>query len=212
MRSILRTAAPGTTAATRMVWLPGAYHGAQHFLEAGFPEAVLERQIPLDLMFVDLDMRHLDDREALNQLRCEIVLPALEAGISVWLAGISLGGLIALDFASSYPDRLQGLCLLAPYLGNRMLLNEIAAAGGLEAWDPGELAEQDGERRIWRYLKAASEARPLYLGYGREDRFAAAHGLLARELPPGAVDVIGGGHEWRTWTKLWENFLDSRFK
>jgi hypothetical protein len=211
MRSILRTAAPHATAATQMVWLPGAYHSAQHFLDAGFPEAVRERQIPLDLAFVDLGMRHLNDREALNRLRCEIVLPALETGISVWLAGISLGGLIALDYASSFPDRLEGLCLLAPYLGNRMLLNEITAAQRLSAWEPGELAEQDTERRVWRYLKANLVSQPPYLGYGKEDRFSAAHGLLARELPPAAVDVIGGGHEWHTWTKLWENFLDSRF-
>jgi pimeloyl-ACP methyl ester carboxylesterase len=192
--------------------LPGAYHSAQDFLEAGFPEAVLERKIPLDLIFVDLRMRHLDDREALNQLRSEIVLPALGSGVSVWLAGISLGGLIALDIASSHPDELDGLCLLAPYLGNRMLLNEITAAQGLGTWEPGEVvAEADTERRIWRYLKMRVASRPLYLGYGQDDRFSAAHGLLARELPGDAVDVIGGGHEWRTWIKLWENFLDSRF-
>jgi hypothetical protein len=55
-------------------------------------------------------------------------------------------------------------------------------------------------------------APPLYLGYGQEDRFSAAHALLAGELPADAVDVIAGGHDWRTWTNLWENFLDSRFK
>jgi pimeloyl-ACP methyl ester carboxylesterase len=212
MRSILKRAEAGTVAPTQMVWLPGAYHSAQDFLEAGFPEAVLERKIPLDLIFVDLRMRHLDDREALNRLRSEIVLPALGSGVSVWLAGISLGGLIALDIASSHPDELDGLCLLAPYLGNRMLLNEITAAQGLGTWEPGEVvAEADTERRIWRYLKMRVGSRPLYLGYGQDDRFSAAHGLLARELPGDAVDVIGGGHEWRTWIKLWENFLDSRF-
>jgi pimeloyl-ACP methyl ester carboxylesterase len=211
MRSILKKAAQGTEAPTQMIWLPGAYHSAQHFLDAGFPEAVLERQIPLDLMFVDLKMQHLNDRDPLNRLRSEIVLPALASGVSVWLAGISLGGMIALDFASSYPDALTGLCLLAPYLGNRMVLNEIAAADGLDAWEPKDLAEADTERRIWRYLKARGDSPPLYLGYGQEDRFSRAHGLLARELPTESVDVVGGGHDWRTWTRLWENFLDSRF-
>ena len=211
MRSILKPAEPGILAPTQMVWLPGAYHCAQDFLDEGFAEAVLERRIPLDLRFVDLEMRYLDDRETLEQLRSEIVLPALRSRASVWLAGISLGGSIALDYASSYPDELDGLCLLAPYLGNRMLLSEITAASGLAAWEPGELAEADAERRIWRYLKARVDSRPLYLGYGQEDRFAAAHRLLARNLPADAVDVIGGGHEWHTWAKLWENFLDSRF-
>jgi enterochelin esterase-like enzyme len=52
----------------------------------------------------------------------------------------------------------------------------------------------------------------LYLGYGRDDRFSPAHSLLARALPADAIDVIDGGHDWRTWSKLWENFLDSHFK
>jgi len=211
MHSILERARPGHIAKTQMVWLPGAYHSAQDFLSEGFAQKVLERGIALDLCFVDLEMRHLGDREPLDRLRAEILLPARGSGISIWLAGISLGGSIALDFASSHPDELDGLCLLAPYLGNRMLLQEIAAARGLAAWEPGELAQGDVERRIWRHLKARAGAPALYLGYGQEDRFSAAHALLAGELPADAVDVITGGHDWRTWTKLWENFLDSRF-
>jgi pimeloyl-ACP methyl ester carboxylesterase len=211
MRSLLKPARPGSVAPTQMVWLPGAYHSARNFLDEGFPEKVLERQIPLDLRFVDLEMRHLGDREPLDRLRAEILLPARGSGVSVWLAGISLGGSIALDFASSYPEELDGLCLLAPYLGNRMLLKEITAARGLARWEPGEFADADVERRVWRHLKARIGRPSLYLGYGQEDRFSAAHGMLAQELPADAVDVIAGGHDWRTWTKLWENFLDSRF-
>jgi pimeloyl-ACP methyl ester carboxylesterase len=212
VRSVFRAAKPGVTAPTRMVWLPGAYHAARDFLDAGFPEAVLLRQTPLDLTFVDLQPGYLGDDADLQQLRSEVVLPASALGVSVWLAGVSAGGLIALDYAATYPCEFHGLCLLAPYLGNRMLCAEIAAAPGLKAWEPGELAQADAERRIWRYIKTrGSDSQPLYLGFGRDDRFAAAHRLLAAELPPDSVDVIAGGHEWRTWTSLWENFLDSRF-
>jgi pimeloyl-ACP methyl ester carboxylesterase len=193
-----------------MAWLPGAYHAAQDFLAAGFAEAVRRRRSPLDLVFVDMELAHVGDRGALRRLRSDIVLPARAAGISMWLGGISLGGMVALDYAASYPDELDGLCLLAPYLGNRMLTAEIAQAPGLAAWQPGELAETDEERRIWRYIKSRrSESQPLYLGFGRMDRFAAAHELLAAALPSGSVDVIEGGHEWPTWSKLWENFLES---
>jgi pimeloyl-ACP methyl ester carboxylesterase len=211
MRSLLKPARPGSVAPTQMIWLPGAYHSARDFLDEGFAEKVLQRQIPLDLRFVDLEMRHLDDREPLERLRAEILLPARGSGVAVWLAGISLGGSIALDFASSHPEELDGLCLLAPYLGNRMLLKEINAARGLARWEPGEVADGDVERRVWCHLKARIGRPSLYLGYGQEDRFSAAHGMLAQELPADAVDVIAGGHDWRTWTKLWENFLDSSF-
>jgi len=196
-----------------MVWLPGAYHGAQDFLAAGFAEAVRTRRTALDLIFVDLELAHVGDRSALQRLRSDIVLPARAAGVSIWLGGISLGGLFALDYAASHPDELDGLCLFAPYLGNRILTAEITRAPGLGQWQPGELAESDEERRIWRYIKnRRSDSRPLHLGFGQGDRFAAAHGLLAETLPADSVDVIAGGHEWSTWSRLWENFLDSRFK
>ena len=142
-----------------MIWLPGAYHSAQNFLDEGFARAAAQRRAPLDLRFVDLQMQHLDDRDIFQRLRSEIVLPARDSGAAVWLAGVSLGGLIALDYASSYPNELDGLCLFAPYLGNRMLINEIAAASGLGGWQPGELAESDAERRIWRYIKTRVDSR-----------------------------------------------------
>jgi pimeloyl-ACP methyl ester carboxylesterase len=195
-----------------MVWLPGAYHTARDFVAAGFAQAVQARGALLDLVFVDLGLAHVGDRSALQRLRSDIVLPARTAGVSVWLGGISLGGLFALDYAASHPDELAGLCLLAPYLGNRILTGEIAGAPGLAAWEPGDLADNDEERRIWRHIKSRQPgSRPLYLGFGRQDRFAAAHELLAAALPAGCVDRIAGGHEWPTWSKLWENFLDSRF-
>jgi pimeloyl-ACP methyl ester carboxylesterase len=199
-------------APTRMVWLPGAYHAAKDFLAAGFSAAVRARRAPLDLVFVDMELAHVSDRSALQWLRSNLVLPAHAAGVSIWLGGISLGGLIALDYAASYPGELDGLCLLAPYLGNRILTAEIAQAPGLSQWQPGELAETDEERRIWRYIKTRrADSRPLYLGFGQGDRFSAAHKLLAATLPADAVDAIAGGHDWSTWTRLWENFLDSRF-
>ena len=195
-----------------MVWLPGAYQTAQDFLAAGFAEAARRRQAVLDLVFVDMEFASLGDRAALRLLRADIVQPARAAGVAIWLGGISLGGLIALDYAASFPGEIDGLCLLAPYLGNRILITEIARAPGLEAWQPGELAETCEERRIWRYIKSrGTDSRPLYLGFGRQDRFSAAHELLAATLPADSVDVIDGGHEWPTWVRLWENFLDSHF-
>lgn len=195
-----------------MVWLPGAYHAAQDFVTAGFAQAVRARQIGLDLIFIDMELEHVGDRSALQKLHSDIVSPARAAGISVWLGGISLGGLFALDYAASHPDEVDGLCLLAPYLGSRILTNEIARAPGLAAWQPDELAEADEQRRVWRYIKnRRAGSPPLYLGFGREDRFSAAHELLAAALPADSVDVISGGHEWPTWSSLWGNFLDSRF-
>ena len=54
MRSIDCAATDGTRAPALMIWLPGAYHGAQDFLAAGFAEAVRARRVAMDLIFVDL--------------------------------------------------------------------------------------------------------------------------------------------------------------
>jgi pimeloyl-ACP methyl ester carboxylesterase len=212
VRSIFRAAVAGLLAPTRMVWLPGAYQFAEDFLEAGFDAAVRRRGLPLDLVFVDVELEHLGDRGALEQLHHDLIAPARALGCrSVWLAGISLGGFLALDYAARHEGEWDGLCLLAPYLGNRMLIAEIAAAP-LADWQPGPLAESDEERRIWRFIQAqGAGSRPLYLGYGSDDRFAQAHGLMARALPSQAAQVVPGDHDWRTWSTLWEHFLDSRF-
>ena len=195
-----------------MVWLPGAYHSPRDFVEAGFDARVRERGLPLDLEFVDVGLEHLGDRGVLERLRRDVVAPARAQGCrSVWLAGISLGGFLALDFAATHEDQWDGLCLLAPYLGNRMLIAEIAAAPGLAQWQPGPLAQSDEERRIWCFIHAQrGKSRPLYLGYGRDDRFAPAHRLMSEALPAHAVNVVAGGHDWHTWSILWEQFLDSK--
>ena len=49
----------------------------------------------------------------------------------------------------------------------------------------------------------------LHLGYGREDRFAASHRLMAAALSTESVDTVPGGHEWPAWRHLWGNFLDA---
>jgi pimeloyl-ACP methyl ester carboxylesterase len=212
MRSLRVPAHSGVVAARCMVWLPGAFHLAEDFLAAGFAEAVLLRGLALDLVFVDLELEHVADRSALERLREEVVLPAHAAGISLWCGGVSLGGLFALGYAAQHPEEFDGLCLLAPYLGNRILIKEIARAPALNAWQPGILAESDEERRIWHYIRdRGGDSRPLYLGFGRQDRFAPAHALLAQTLPADRVDMIEGGHDWPTWTQLWEHFLAAGF-
>ena len=213
MVSIFRAARPGLPAPTRVIWLPGAYHAPEDFLSAGFDAEVRRRGLDLDLEFVPLRLDHVGDRSTVQQLRHDVIEPARAQGCrTIWLAGISLGGLFAMDYAAGRDADWDGLCLLAPYLGNRLLIAEIVAAGGIDAWKPGPLAESDEERRIWRFVQNRRPDPPVYLGYGREDRFAHAHDLLAQALPPACVDVVPGGHDWGTWKTLWENFLAARFQ
>jgi pimeloyl-ACP methyl ester carboxylesterase len=204
-------AAPGTLAATRVALLPGAYQGPEDFVRAGFLASVRARNLPVDLVLVDLGFEHVSDRSVLPRLHARVVEPARAAGCSqLWLAGISLGGFVALNYAARYSGQVDGLCLIAPYLGNRIITGEIQGSGGVERWEPGSLADHDDERRVWSLIKSRPPALQLFLGYGRSDRFESDHRLLASVLPAESVDVVGGGHDWPVWGRLWDRFLDRR--
>jgi len=218
VRAILEAAEEGTVAPTRILLLPAAYSTPEDFLREGFVRAARERRLPVDLVFIELELPHLTDRTILRRLRHEIVLPARALGCSsIWLGGISLGGFMAMAYAARFTEEIDGLCLLAPYLGNHMVIGEIERANGVDGWTPGDLAEDDDQRRIWQFIKerrGRSAPRPapgLHLGFGSEDRFGDSHRLLAAALAPSSVDVVPGGHEWPAWRRLWENFLDTRF-
>jgi len=213
MRSILEPAKDGIVAPTRVLLLPAAYSAPEDFLRQGFGKAVKDRAMPVDLVFVELKLQHLTDRTLLRRLRHEIVLPARALGCrSLWLGGISLGGFVAIAYAERYLQEIDGLCLFAPYLGNHSVVGEIERSNGVAGWTPGELADDDDERRIWRFIKEQrSRTSPLHLGFGHDDRFAGSHRLMAAALAPESVDVVPGGHDWPAWLRLWENFLDTRF-
>lgn len=213
MRALFEPADPDRIAPTRVVLLPAAYTGPEDFVREGFVRAARERRILLDLVFVELKLQYLTDRTVLRRLRHELVLPARALGCRcIWMGGVSLGGFIAISYAERYPQEVDGLCLLAPYLGNRMVTGEIERAQGVQQWQPGALAEDDDERRVWRFIKTQpGRELPLHLGFGREDRFADSHRLMATALAPESVDVVPGGHEWPACRQLWENFLDTRF-
>jgi len=208
MSVVLDPAAPGRSAPLRIVMLTPAYSGPEDFVAAGFASAVRTRGLPIDLVFARIEARHLTD-ESLTDKVWELVGPPT-AATRVWLGGISLGGYLALCAARSNPQALAGLCLLAPYLGSFIVTSEVARAG-LERWQPAPLAADDDERRLWGFIQSRPAGLPIHLGLGRDDRFAARHRVLADALPPEEVDTVAGGHDWLTWHRLWENFLDARF-
>lgn len=214
MRILHDFARPGQRAPSLAVLLPGALQQPEEFVSAGFVEAVRRRKLPLDLALLDPGLQFIGeaaDGTALRRIHDSVMLPALDAHYEqIWLAGISIGGFMAIAYAQRYPDLATGLCLLAPYPGNRIVTNEIAAAGGLVKWQPKSIEQDDAERRVWHWIKAPPAGMRIHLGYGRDDRFAAGHRLMAEALAQDCVDTTAGGHAWPVWLQLWENFLDRR--
>lgn len=199
---------------TLAILLPGAYDAPEDFLREGFVTAVRERQLPLDLQLVDAHLGYYGDRSVIERLRRDVVLPARQAGYRrIWLVGISLGGFGALAYAMDHGSDIEGLFLLAPYLGTRGVQKEIDASGGLLRWQPGAAATDEDERRLWLWLAQRAKNQgaaqpPIWMSYGRDDRFAPAHRLLATALPAAHSRELPGGHDWTAWRALWDAFLD----
>jgi pimeloyl-ACP methyl ester carboxylesterase len=192
-----------------IVLLPAARQRLEEFIDAGFDRALHACGAAFELLLVDPEQAHLNDRSWMSRLRDEIVLPMRATGRPIWLGGISLGAFMALRFAAATPQPMDGLCLIAPYLGSRIVAADIARHADLASWTPGELSEEDDERLVWRYVRGLRTPPPrLFLGLGREDRFADTQQLLARSLPPACCLRLDGGHEWPVWRRLWENFLE----
>jgi len=177
----LHDRAPGA-AGNLLVMLPPAKACAQDLVDQGFVAAIREHRLPLDVAVVDADADYYLEGSVGERLAAEVIAPMRARGYArLWLMGISLGGYGCIALARRRAEALEGVILLAPFLGSR----------GPEALEPAD--EQ--------WFPAA------YLGFGTNDRYAAASEALARRLPAERVLRVPGEHDWQTWMRLWRELL-----
>jgi pimeloyl-ACP methyl ester carboxylesterase len=163
-----------------------------------------------DCIAVDLHLAYYRNRTFLERLRNDVILPARESGFDpVWLMGISMGGMGALFYLRDHPGEIDGVIVLAPFLGDDALIEEIERAGGPRAWSPPSPANADFQENLWRWLRRFSpdDPPPIFLAYGTGDRFHRAQRMLASLLPSTRTISIPGKHRWDTWTKLWKKIV-----
>lgn len=124
-----------------------------------------------------------------------------------------MGGLGALVYDRFHPGEAAGIVLLAPYLGEDDVIDEVAVAGGLAHWRPASVAADDWQRDTWvwlrRWLEPAAQTPRIVLGWGLQDRLGRSNRLLADVLPPGQVFTTAGKHDWPVWRALWRAMLES---
>lgn len=197
---------------TLIVLLPGVADRPETFQQEGFINALRDRKINADLVAVDAHLGYYRERNMVERLHQDVILPAQTKGYrDIWLVGISLGGWGSILYAQQHQHDISGLLLLAPFIADRKLFDEVQAAGGLDAWRLAHVDPQDDQRAGLAWLadfKQTQAPLKLYLGYGASDRFATPIGLLGARLPAEQVSVVRGGHDWPTWLKLWNGFLD----
>jgi pimeloyl-ACP methyl ester carboxylesterase len=210
---ILRHDAPAGNHRDLLVFLPGRGDRPEDFERHGLLTAAREAGLDADILAVDSHLGYFQNRSIVIRLHDDVIVPARARGYErIWLAGISLGALGSILYMEEHPEDVAGAVLLAPYLGEKPLLDEIEKAGGLRAWRTGPFSGGDYQREVWRWLQArygaaGSAAPPLWLGYGERDRYRQADRLLAAVLPPDRVRTAPGGHGWRPWKALWADLL-----
>lgn len=205
---------PGEPARCLVLLLPGRRESLGDFKRRGFPEMAARAGVLADYVEVDAHMGYYLDQTISTRLHEDVIAPASARGApKIWIVGISMGGLGGILYAREHPDGVRGVVALAPYLGDQEP-RLVAAAGGLHAYTMGApRADADYERELWGWLKRyASEGAlrpPIWVGLGTEDELAPADRLLGEVLPPGRTFVEKGGHDWKTWTRLWKDVLDA---
>ena len=204
--------APRQPATRLVVVLPGRSDDIRALRRAGIADAVQSAWPDADVLLSGLALNVYMEGRAVERLQREIITPARagKAYRQTWLLGASLGGMGAIMYRRTHPDEIAGMVLMAPYLGEPPLLEEISAAGGLSRWQPGDGPEQAGpdgfQRGLWRHLQGWQSdpalVRHVWVGHGDADYLRAAIPLLAPVLPDGHVQVRPGGHAWSVWTPL----------
>jgi len=198
-----------------LIMLPGAGIEAADFAAQGLV-AMAQREMPaLDVIAVWPELELYLEGSVAPVLQEAVIAPALASGIRrIWLLGLSLGGMGALLHASAYPHVVEGLVLLAPFIGTHGTVAEIAVAGSFDRWSAVESGATPPERQllVWLQgqLRSGADSPRLFLGHGVDDRFAVGHRLLAAQLPASQVVMVDGGHDWATWTAAWRAILERR--
>lgn len=216
----LRDELPGGDAKCLVVFLPGAGDRASDFVKYGFVEALRQKNLSVDVVAADATLGYYAKGLLVERVHTDVVAPARAKGYQqTWVMGMSMGGLGTLLYSHEHAADVNGVLLLAPYLGDRSLSEEIRAAGGLLTWQgpvKNAITSQTYQRQVWRWLQAVTantEQGPnVYLGWGTEDRLGESASLLAAALPQGHVIKVPGAHKWTSWKAVLDLFLaDSDF-
>jgi pimeloyl-ACP methyl ester carboxylesterase len=207
LRTIEQLAACGPVD-TLVVMLPGSYSLPEEFQREGFVRALRERQVAADVLLVDAHVGYYRERTIIDRLHADVVLPARARGVRhIWFVGVSIGAVGAMLYDDEHPQVLDGMVLLAPFLGTRLTALDIENAGGLANWPaPERRADEEVDMRLWRWLQkrtATAASLRIVQGYGDSDRFAYNNRLFSRSLPPAQVFTTPGGHDWPAWNALW---------
>lgn len=185
-----------------LVLFHGRGDSAKKFFDEGFDQVAARSGRRFDLVSVEAHLGYYVKDQLEIRVGTDVLGPARARGYEkIWLVGTSMGGLGALACAQRHPEAVDGVILLAPYLGSTRIL-EYAEKGTPLI---GELGGEDRRtKELWDWiLQTPAAKRPAVLvGVGDRDAFLPANRLLGSFQPPGHFETTPGGHDWSTWKSL----------
>ena len=184
-----------------------------HYETQGFLDEVWERGFEASMEVLDVKPSLYLGSRIVELVKTEVIEPAKAEGYEeIYLVGISLGGHGALLYATTYPEDVDGIVVLAPFIGGDLVSGAIEEAGGLDTWEDCPFLGWNYACNLWKslqvYVSDSSNQRKVVLGFGREDKFVNQCRVLADVLLPEQVFTVSGGHDWTTWKKLWIKAAD----
>ena len=202
--------APAPSQVRRLaIVLPGRGDDLDALANSGIVDAIQHSRPDFDVVLVEATLSYYLDGKIVPRLHDQIVTPARRRGYrEIWLAGASMGGVGVTLYEHEHPGELTGLLLMAPYMGDGTLIKEIAAVGGVAAWEPGpkpiEIDRANGVREQWRVIKSwsrdAAMSKRVWLVCGESDRLRTAADLIGTVLAPDHYLARTGGHAWKVWS------------
>ena len=213
LKSLYYDVAESKSQKSLIVFLRGRGGSHKDFASEGFVDAVLVGKLPYDMVAPNAHFGYYFGETLVDRLKADIIDPAKVRNYeNTWLVGASMGGLGALMYSQFYPEDIEGVLVICPFLGYDKIISEIESQGGVRLWDPGEYnPDNDWQRMLWHWLKDYSDnprIKPaIYLGYGTEDTYVKAQRLLGDILPNNHVIITSGGHTPETMKRIWDIFL-----
>jgi len=209
---------------TLVVLVPTVGGNGKLYEQQGLIDVCRKYGARADIMAIDIQPTLYLNKRVVKKLKRHVIDPAKSRGYEhIFLAGTSLGGHAVLLYAMEYPEDIEGVFLVAPFVSDPFVVKIIRQAGGLQKWNACPSYAWGYSCDLWKsirvYLADPARRASTFLGYGTQDRFVKSCQLLADVLPPENVFTAPGGHSWATWHMLWDAMLvhletvrPSRFK
>lgn len=191
-----------------VVMLPGIADNLEALQKRHVASLIQKSWPDADVVLTGLTLPFYKQGRTAQRLHDEVITRYRKPGQSLWLAGISLGGMGALLYDRQFPDDAAGMLLMSPYLGDNAIRERIRDAGGLAHWNAGPRQQIDSDNfqhQLWRYLQQwrnrPQRTNTVWLAYGADERFRKPIELITPMLSPDHVIMLPGRHNWKLWNR-----------